>query len=360
MTDQELGSAAPFSDLDAYLDLPRGAGLVLSPDGTRLVTSVQTLDSAKTRFVTALWEVDPSGERPARRLTRSAKGEASAAFLPDGSLLFTSARPDPESDPAADKDDEKQQLWLLPPAGGEARVVATRPGGVDHVAVAAEAGTVVVASKTFPSSTDEDSEAEKRKQRKEKKVAAILHESVPVRFWDHDMGPDHPRLFAGTLSGDGTDPRVELTDLTPDAGQALFEVEYDVSADGATVATTWAIPESGGLRRGLAVVDLTSGERRILLDDPDSEFDSPRFSPDGTRVAVVREKRSTPDDPGDRRIGVVDLADGEFRDLTGSWDHWPAGAIVWTPTAPRSCSRPTRTAARRSSGSTWPAASSPG
>ena len=101
----------PFHDLDSYVDLPRGAGLALSPDGARLVTGVQTLDPKRTKYVTALWEVDPSGERPARRLTRSAKGEAGAAFLPDGSLLFVSARPDPT---AAEGDDDEALLWLLP------------------------------------------------------------------------------------------------------------------------------------------------------------------------------------------------------------------------------------------------------
>ena len=76
---------SPFRDLEAYIALPRVGGLVLSPDGTRLITSVATLDPKKTRYVNALWEVDPAGQRPARRLTRSAKGESGAAFLPDGS-----------------------------------------------------------------------------------------------------------------------------------------------------------------------------------------------------------------------------------------------------------------------------------
>jgi dipeptidyl aminopeptidase/acylaminoacyl peptidase len=326
-------SPTPFHDLDEYVDLPRGAGLVLSPDGTRLVTSVSTLDAKQTKFVTALWEVDPTGERPARRLTRSAKGEGGAAFLPDGSLLFTSARPDPDATTGQEEGDEQSLLWLLPAGGGEARVVATRPGGVDSVDVAADSGIVVLASRTFPSSIDEDSEADKRKQRKDKKVAAILHESVPVRFWDHDLGPDRPRLFAGSLSEDEAgagDPRIELGDLTPDAGTALLELQYDVSPDGSTVATTWTVPERGGLRFALALVDVATGERRILLDDADSEYGSPCFSPDGTKLAVVREQRSTPHDPGDRRLSIVDMASGETRDLTGDWDHWPGG-FRWTP-----------------------------
>ena len=79
--------------------------------------------------------------------------------------------------------------------------MATRAGGVDGVHVAAGAGTVVVVSprRSRPRPTEE-AEEEKRKERKDKKVAAILHESVPVRFWDHDLGPDRPRLFAGALA----------------------------------------------------------------------------------------------------------------------------------------------------------------
>ena len=38
----------PFDDLDAYLALPRLSGLTLSPDGSRLVTSVATLDPERT------------------------------------------------------------------------------------------------------------------------------------------------------------------------------------------------------------------------------------------------------------------------------------------------------------------------
>ena len=273
----------------------------------------------------------PGGERPARRLTRSAKGEGGAAYLPDGSLLFTSARPDPEAGPDSDDDDEVALLWLLPAGGGEARVVATRPGGVDDVHVAAEAGTVALSSGTFPSSETEESEKEKRKARKDKKVSAILHRSVPVRFWDEDLGPDAPRIFTGSVTEEGADARIDLTDLTPDVGRALERLEYDVSPDGSTIATTWGVPEPGGLRTALALVDVATGERRVLLDDVDYEHSSPRFSPDGQQLVLFREKRSTPHDPGDVRIVIASVADGSLRDLTGDWDHWPAGPIEWTP-----------------------------
>src|SRR5665213_571067 len=85
--------AVAFTNLDDYNALPRIEGLVLSPDGTRLVCSVQALSSDRTTFQTSLWDVDPDGVRPARRLTRSAAGESEPAFGAGGDLLFISKRP---------------------------------------------------------------------------------------------------------------------------------------------------------------------------------------------------------------------------------------------------------------------------
>ena len=88
-------SGSPFASLTDFVALPRIGALALSADGSRLAVSVHTLDAEKKKWQSALWEVDPAGERPARRLTRSAPGESSPMWAPDGSLLFTSARPDP-------------------------------------------------------------------------------------------------------------------------------------------------------------------------------------------------------------------------------------------------------------------------
>src|SRR3954454_21996380 len=120
----ETPAPSPFHRLADFVALPRIGGLALSRDGQRLVVSVQTLDPEKKKWQSALWEVDPDGRRPAHRLTRSAPGESSPAFAPDGSLLFTSARPDPD---AADKNgDPKAALWSLPPTGGEDPLLAAR------------------------------------------------------------------------------------------------------------------------------------------------------------------------------------------------------------------------------------------
>ncbi|MDP8969297.1 MAG: S9 family peptidase, partial [Actinomycetota bacterium] len=103
--------AKPFT-VDALLSMPRVDALAVSSDGSRLVTSVARPDADGKRFATSWWELDPTGQRPPRRLTRSAPGPTAAAFLPDGSLLFLSARDEPDA--AGDgPTDQAAALWLL-------------------------------------------------------------------------------------------------------------------------------------------------------------------------------------------------------------------------------------------------------
>ena len=131
-------ATTPFDDLDEFLALPRVSGLAVSPDGSRVVTTIAELNDKRTEFVTAIWELDPAGRRPARRLTRGAKGESSPAFTSDGDLLFVAARPTEEDDkpPAS--------LWRLPAAGGEAVVALALPGGVEDVRAARTMAVTVV------------------------------------------------------------------------------------------------------------------------------------------------------------------------------------------------------------------------
>jgi dipeptidyl aminopeptidase/acylaminoacyl peptidase len=320
-----MPDATPFSDLDAYAALPRVSSLALSPDGSRLVTTVATLDPQSVRWTTSLWQVDPTGEAPAIRLTRSRKGETSPEFLPDGSVLFTSQRPDPdEKEP---KDDAPAALWVLPAGGGEACVAATRAGGVNRIVVAKDTGLVVASSPTLPGAADGEEDEQRRKARKDKKVSAILHTSYPVRYWDHDLGPDEPRLIAGTVDAE---PHLSWQELTPAPGRALDHADYDVSADGATIVTTWRVAEPRGEQRATLVV-IHDGKRTELLGDPEHEYSDPVLSPDGTLVACTRSSRSTPQDPEDARLVVVPLdGSAEPRDVAPGWDRW-AIERCWTP-----------------------------
>ena len=145
----------PFHDLADFVAMPRVTALRLAPDGTWLAAAVQTLSADRKKYLTSIWRIDAKGG-PARRLTRSAEGEGSPRFLPDGSLLFTSRRADPAGQQPDGDSGDVAALWLLPAAGGEARVVAALPGGITAAEVARDAGGIVVGSPVLPAAGNGD------------------------------------------------------------------------------------------------------------------------------------------------------------------------------------------------------------
>ncbi|WP_394250831.1 S9 family peptidase [Arthrobacter pityocampae] len=313
----------PFSSLDDFVALPRLSGLVLNREGTRLVTSVAGLDPKKTAYRTALWEVDPAGEQPARRLTRSSAGESGAAFLAGGDLLFTSTRPDPDDDDA----EKRPALWRLPATGGEASLVLTRAGGVAGVATAAAADVVVVTGDALAGSANEEDDAARRKARKEAGVAAILHSGYPVRYWDADLGPDEPRYFGlRDLGGEG-----HLDDLVPSARGGLREARPVLDPEGTALFSSLTLPEERGSQRSVLVrVDLATKELSVLLDDRDNDYSPGPVSPDGRFLVVVRDRRTTADLAPRTSLLLLPLDGGEPTALAEGWDRWPSPA-AWLP-----------------------------
>ncbi|GAA0912326.1 S9 family peptidase [Nonomuraea longicatena] len=307
-----------FNDIRDYVAIPRILSLKLAPDGSRLVCVVQSLNPDGKSYGTALWAVTEGGEP--YRLTRSAKGESAADFTSAGDVLFTSARPDPT---AGDDGENGAALWLLPRAGGEARRIAERPGGVAAFRTAGD--TVVFAADVLDG--EESAEAERRKARKDAGTSAILHEGYPVRYWDHDLGPGRTRLFAGRLTGDRL---ADVRDLTPDAGDALRNLDFALTPDAATVVTTWRTALPGGQERyDLVAVDVATGERRTLLTDDGADHAGPlRISPDGTRIAATRQRHTSQEVSARTELWIGDLATGAGR--TYAPDLFPLD-LAWAP-----------------------------
>jgi dipeptidyl aminopeptidase/acylaminoacyl peptidase len=314
-------TATAFDNLDDYLALPRVSGLAVSADGSRVVTTVAELNDKRTEYVNAVWELDPSGEKRARRLTRSPNGESAPAFTADGDLLFLSLRPTAEHTGGDDKG--PASLWRLPSDGGEAVEVLSMPGGVSVVRTARDADTAVIRAPLLPAARDVDDDKRLRDLRKTSQVNAILHSGYPVRFWDKDIGPDEPHLF----DANGRD-------LTPHPGGALREAgfdtaQFDISADGRFLVTTWRVAGPGPTERSVLVrVDLASGERRVIADDPDAELEHPAISPDGSAIAFIRETISTPECAP--RMTLQYLRFGEPpRSVAQEWDQRPT-SLTWS------------------------------
>lgn len=311
-------TSSAFDNLDDYLALPRITGLAVSADGSRVVTTVAELNDKQNEYINAVWELDPAGRRPAHRLTRSANGESSPTFTADGDLLFLSSRP------TADEAKPPVSLWRLPAAGGEAVEVCSAPGGIGALRTARAADVTVVGAAMLPAARDLDDDRRLRDLRKDGQVTAILHTDYPVRFWNQDVGPDEPHLL------DARGPR----DLTPRPGAALLaagfgNAVFDVSPDGSFLVTTWQLTGPGPTRRSVLMrIDVASGERRVIADDPGASLDHPAISPDGSAVAFTRETLPTPEFAP--QITLQHLRFGEnSTPVAAQWDRRP-GSIAWS------------------------------
>jgi dipeptidyl aminopeptidase/acylaminoacyl peptidase len=350
-----------FTDLSAFAAVPRLAGLRLAPDGTWLAVTVQTVAGEPGKYVSSIWRVDAArADAPPVRLTRSAEGEGGPQFLPDGSLLFTSARPAPpvarqpgRADGPAGPDEpgkaagpgkkagaDQPAVWLLPAAGGEARRIAAPPGGAGGLAVARNAAAFACATEVLPGAADAPDDARRRQARAAAGTSAILHEDGQLlRYWDHDLGPDSVRLLVAEIPPAGgvpaaADAAAQPRDVTPAARRELDDQSFELTPDAAAVVTGWttagAAPGEWHTEVAVLPADPAAGPRRTLLTAPDADFFGPKVSPDGQLVLAFREEHDTYERPGDLTLMVVPLAGGDPRDLLAGFDRWPAGA-AWAP-----------------------------
>jgi dipeptidyl aminopeptidase/acylaminoacyl peptidase len=309
----------PFHDLSEYIAIPRLTGLALSPDGARLVASMEQSTPDGARYRTSLWEVDPAGGVAARRITHSEQGESQPAFVGDGSLLFTSKRPGP-----GDDSPDVPALWQLPQRGEAARI-ATSAGGLSRP-VGAQASTAYVVATSRLADAGEEADEQWRRERKDAEVTAIIHDGFPIRHWDHELGPDLPRLLAARTDDDAP-PR----DLAPDAGSALVEAGCSIARDGSVVVTTWAARQPRGrTRTGLVAIEVETGNRRTIVDETGADHIKPVVSPDGAQVAALRLEADSHDTPATARLCLHDLAGGPGRsfDLT---EQLAPSEYVWSP-----------------------------
>ncbi|WAH35807.1 S9 family peptidase [Alicyclobacillus dauci] len=115
--------------IEEVVSFGRPSGVTISPDGNRVVYSLQTTDDEASEYVHKLWSVDEHDRLHPVQLTQGDSKDTYPQMSPDGKWLgfISDRRPKSEDD---DTEYPDHQLYVLPLAGGEARLVSDELGEV--------------------------------------------------------------------------------------------------------------------------------------------------------------------------------------------------------------------------------------
>lgn len=323
-------AARPFTVHD-MVAMERISDAHPSPDGSRVVFTVRTMDLETNRSYTDLWMAATDGSG-SRQLTSHSAGDFSPRWADDTTLYFLSTR------------SGSVQVWRLSLSGGEATQVTDLPLDVESLVIGPDATALYLGLKIFPDCEDSiPCTVERLEVEEARKTTGMVFDAILVRHWDSWKDGRRNHVFAVSLNEEGltAGEAIDLmagmdTDcptipwggdddytVTPDGSTVVFTAK---NADGAEEAWTtnwdlWAVPTNGST----TPKNLTTTNRAWDT--------APAFSPDGKTLAYLAMVR--PNFEADRfRVMLMDWASGETRTLTENWDRSPRG-LTWSPDGAR-------------------------
>ena len=273
----------------------------ISPDGTTVAYVVKTVDREANGYRSAIWLAALDGSSAPRQLSSGEKRDAEPRWSPDGTrLAFTSNRGGKVS-----------QLYVMPVDGGEARKLTSLNEDVEHPVWSPAGSTVAFVARVRDAAYDEEDD----ERRAPRRITRLQYKLEHVG-WTVDR-PQH--LFA--VKADGSSAPAQIT-----AGD--FEDTAPAwSPDGSTIAFVSARHDDWDIELASDVYlidapDLdapaTSEPRRLTRGG--GQTDGPVWSPDGSRLAVLRYPGML-DDPKHTQVAVVDAATGDTVLLTEALDR---------------------------------------
>jgi dipeptidyl aminopeptidase/acylaminoacyl peptidase len=305
----------------------------LSPDGGRVVFTLQAVAPIKDGYRRALWTVPTDGSQPARRLTIGVKQDGSPRFSPDGrTLAFLSDRrlAVEELPGAPDDREDGAQVHLLPLDGpGEARRLTDLPRGVDGFAWSPDGRRLAILSASRGATREDDA---RRRGRRADKPAPDAPPPSDYHYIDRlgAMANGVGFVYGQVAKLWVADVETGEAHLLADLPTGISEIAWSPDGSRIAFAANLARDRDLGWRSDIHVVDVESG-RRTRITAGRGYFGAPAWLPHGRALAVLGHRY--PAGGGSRADVWLFAADGSEasqdggRNLSGRHDLMPGSGM---------------------------------
>jgi dipeptidyl aminopeptidase/acylaminoacyl peptidase len=248
----------------------------VSPDGKWIAYVVAGADTVENAVASAIWLVRADGSAPARKLTAGRKRDTAPRWSPDGTkLAFSSNR------------EERAQLWVIDPTGGEPEKLFETKMTVTNFSWSPDGSRIAFVAPRAPTADEE-----RRQKARDDAIVVDTNFQFP-RLHVYDIAMKRVREVAlGDVSVGGAD-------WAPDSRMLAVTVTPTPRADDGSRSDIWIVSADSG-----------AAPPRRLAAGPGPEG-GPDWSPDGSQIAFLMNEK--PGSVGSQRVAIVPAAGGTPR-----------------------------------------------